>query len=458
MRLDRYLAKSRIIDIRSKDLKGALQELLHVSTARLSEKMDPGKLLKAVLERESSMATYLGNGVALPHVRIKMKRPYLFAIGRCPEGIQYDGMSEYKKVRIFILMLASDKENNYLEVLASVAHQFQEKSVVEHIINSPDLTVFRERVFQGMGGLLARPKRSQTRFNTLLLKEAAAIAMAADCSTMLLFADTFAGSINLPKSIKRLQTIVVTQTPLRTRSDHSAEDKKKSLPSIELRSVSQQRLSQLRSAVLIGLTKGLIKSEEKLCCVGGIPGSNLLDTVVVVDVAKEFQSVLATEEDLLPPSVKVEVMERLLSIATELAVQGREGKPVGCLFVVGDSAKVSTMVKPLVLNPFYGYAEVDRNVLNPFMDETIKEFSSIDGAFIIRGNGVIESAGTLVHAPAYYYRDLPSGLGSRHSAASAISMATDCIAIVISASTGKVTLFRNGVMLPLLQKSSDNSL
>ncbi len=462
MRLDRYLAKSRIIDIKSKDLKGALQELLRVSISRSSEKMDPAKLLRAILERENSMTTYLGNGVAFPHLRLKMKRPYLFAIGRCPEGIQYDGMSEYKKVRIFILMLASENEKNYLEVLASIARQFQEKSVVEHIIISPDLNTFRERVVQGMGGLLARPQRAQARFNSFLLKEAAAIAKTAGCSTLMLFAETFAGAIDLPRSIRQMKTIVVTHTPLRLRSTGTAQKKKRGekekVASIELRSVSQQRLSQLRSAVLIGLTRGIIESDEKLCCAGGLPGSNLLDTIVVVDVAKEFQSVLVSEKDILPKSVKVEVMERLLSIATELAVQGREGKPVGCLFVVGDSAKVSTMVKPLVLNPFYGYAEVDRNVLNPFMDETIKEFSSIDGAFIMRGDGVIVSAGTLVHAPAYYYRDMPSGLGARHSAGAAISMATDCIAIVISASTGKVTLFRNGVMLPLIQKSYDSSL
>ncbi len=460
MRLDRYLAKSRIIDIKSKDLKGALQELLRVSVSRLSEKMDQAKLLRAILERESSMTTYLGNGVAFPHVRIKMKRPYLFAIGRCPEGIQYDGMSEYKKVRIFVLMLASENENNYLEVLASIARQFQEKSVVDHIIASRDLPTFQERVVQGMGGLMAQPERRQSRFNSYLMKEAAAIARTAGCSTLMLFAETFAGAIKLPKSGKQLKTIMVTHTPSRpmSRSEKSLKKKEEDVASIELRSVSEQRLSQLRSAVLIGLTRGLIASEDKLCCLGGIPGSNLLDTILVVDVAKEFQSVLVSEKDLLPKTVKVEVIERLLSIATELAVQGREGKPVGCLFVVGDSAKVSTMVKPLVLNPFYGYAEVDRNVLNPFMDETIKEFSSIDGAFIIRGDGVIESAGTLVHAPAYYYRDMPSGLGARHSAAAAISMATDCIAVVISASTGKVTLFRNGVMLPLIQKSCDNSL
>ena len=85
------------------------------------------------------------------------------------------------------------------------------------------------------------------------------------------------------------------------------------------------------------------------------------------------------------------------------------------------------------------------------MDETIKEFSSIDGAFVIRGDGVVESAGSLIQA-ADYNHNLPSGLGSRHAAAAAISVATDCIALVVSSSSGQVTLFRRGVMMALTEK------
>jgi DNA integrity scanning protein DisA with diadenylate cyclase activity len=110
------------------------------------------------------------------------------------------------------------------------------------------------------------------------------------------------------------------------------------------------------------------------------------------------------------------------------------------------------MTTPLVLNPFYGYRSEDRNVLNPFMDETIKEFSVIDGAFVIRGDGVIESAGSQIHAPAEFYQNLPPGFGTRHATAAAITKATDSVSICISTSSGQVTLFRKGVMFPLLEK------
>ena len=126
--------------------------------------------------------------------------------------------------------------------------------------------------------------------------------------------------------------------------------------------------------------------------------------------------------------------------------------------MVGATAQVEKYVKPLVMNPFFGYKDEDRNILNPFMDETVKEFSTIDGAFVIRGDGVVTSAGSLIQATDAEHM-LPSGLGSRHAAAAAITLQTSCIAVVVSASTGQVTLFRKGVMLPLTEKkvlSSDN--
>jgi DNA integrity scanning protein DisA with diadenylate cyclase activity len=208
--------------------------------------------------------------------------------------------------------------------------------------------------------------------------------------------------------------------------------------------------------MLVALSRGVIAFNDRICCIGGMTGSNQFDTVVVVEIEREFQTLLTGHADLLPDDVKPEVLERIIAVATELAVEGREGRPVGCLFVLGDSTRVERLTKPLVLNPFFGYKEEDRNILNPFMDETVKEFSSIDGAFVIRGDGVVLSAGSLIQATDTDHA-LPSGLGSRHAAAAAISVATQCIALVVSSSTGQVTLFRRGVMLPLTEKKMSTS-
>lgn len=447
MRLDKIIARSRIVDLKSLDLEGALQELLAVCVEKFSD-LKPEALLKGLLARESTMTTYLGFGVALPHVRIKMSRRYILAIGRSRVGIRHDGALADERVHLIVMLIAGEKARDYLQVLASIARQVKDKELVENLVNAPDLDSLYERLVGGFGGLRA-VEAQQNRVNRLMFREAERVAQGADCSAIVIFGDTFIGGIQPGVLRTKMKTILVTRTALEISDD---DDDEHFTETIQVRSFSNQRLAQLRSAMLVALTRGIVTFSDRICCVGGITASNQFDTLVVVDIEREFQTLLTgSTADLLPEDVKPEVLERVIAVATELAVEGREGRPVGCLFVVGDDEKVSSLSKPLVLNPFFGYKEEDRNILNPFMDETVKEFSSIDGAFIIRGDGVVESAGSLIQATDSTH-ELPSGLGSRHAAAAAISVTTNCISIVVSSSTGQVTLFRRGVMLPLTEK------
>jgi DNA integrity scanning protein DisA with diadenylate cyclase activity len=255
-----------------------------------------------------------------------------------------------------------------------------------------------------------KPRRRHNRFNNLILREAAKIAKGAQCTSVLVFADTFGGGVEVGKTFKAFKTVIIAHG-----TSDAVVEREEIDAVIPMRAYSNHRFSQLRSAVLIGLTRGIFSNTDRLCCIGGLPQSNQFDSITVVDVEREFDTALASKSDMLPVSVKPEVIERVLAIATELAVEGREGRPVGCLFTLGNSELISEFTKPLILNPFHGYKDEDRNILNPFMDETVKELSSIDGAFIIRGDGVLVSAGSLIHAPDYTH-DLPSGLGSRHAA------------------------------------------
>lgn len=448
MRLERHIARNRIVELQSTDLKGALSELLENASACFSD-LKRDSLLRSLLQRESTMTTYLGNGVALPHVRVKMPRRYVLVIGRSRKGIEHDGTLEGDRAHLILLLLADDRARDYLQVLATVARLVKEPDLVASLVGAPTLVDLHDRLVAGVGGILARPVQAQqNRVNRLMIREADRVARGAGCRAIMVFGDTFVGGIEPGAWFPKTKTILVTRNHVEL-DDESAADK--AVEVIQVRSFSNQRMAQLRSAVFVALSRGVISFSDRLCCVGGLAGSNQFDTVVILDVEREFHTLLGGHADLLPGDVKPEVLERVLGIAMELGVEGREGKPVGCLFVLGDTARVERLTKPLVLNPFYGYKEEDRNILNPFMDETVKEFSSIDGAFVIRGDGVVASAGSLLQA-ADADHVLPSGLGSRHAAAAAVSVATDCISIVVSSSTGQVTLFRRGVMLPLTER------
>jgi diadenylate cyclase len=445
MRLDKIIARSRIVDLRSLTLEAALAELLDVSIAKFPD-LKRDVILKGLLARESSMTTYLGLGVALPHVRVKSSRRYILAIGRSRAGIRHHGAMSGEKVHLIVMLIAGDSARDTLQVLASIGRLVREQELVDSFVHAPDLDTLFERLLGGFGGM--RPiQAQQNRVNRLMFRQAEHVAKGAGCSATMVFGDTFIGGIEPGILRPKIKTILVTRNPI-----EAEENESKFTDTIQVRSFSSQRMAQLRSALLVALTRGLITFNDRICCIGGITGSNQFDTIVVAEIEREFQTLLSgSGTDLLPEDVKPEVLERVLAVATELGVEGREGRPVGCLFVVGDTTRVEEYTKPLVLNPFYGYKEEDRNILNPFMDETVKEFSSIDGAFVIRGDGVVEAAGSLVQATGNSLA-LPSGLGARHAAAAAISVATNCISVAVSSSSGQVTLFRRGVMLPLTEK------
>jgi diadenylate cyclase len=166
----------------------------------------------------------------------------------------------------------------------------------------------------------------------------------------------------------------------------------------------------------------------------------------------EIELFSASTADPLPADVTPAVFERVLTLAGELGVEGREGRPVGTIFVIGDSDHVLAQSSQLVINPFHGYSESERNLLDPGLEETIKEFSAIDGAFVVRGDGVVMAAGRYL-APNYRLDGkLPQGLGTRHQAAAGITAVTLAVALCISQSTGTVSIFKEGRLITDIQK------
>jgi DNA integrity scanning protein DisA with diadenylate cyclase activity/mannitol/fructose-specific phosphotransferase system IIA component (Ntr-type) len=451
MRIDRYISNSRIIDLSSKDLRSAYSELLDTFGTQLNTPASRKKVLKELVEREKSLTSYIGEGVALPHARVPMKRPYALAVGRCPAGLTFEGKDSYEDIRFVFLLLANEKAKNYLSFLAALARAFQDNSVMDQLWMARDKNEFKNAVRKAFAETDDRPARRRTKFNKLLTDEAAKIAKAAECSTILVFTDVFPPTLAPRMTFPNFKVVLAGEGVTEEDQAHHRAD-----ATLAVRALSRSRLSQLRAAILLGLTREIFGFQDRVCCVGGIPDSGQLDTVLVVDVDEEFESVIGQGDEMLPTDVAAESLERLTAIATDLATAGREGKSIGAMFVLGDHEEVIKRSKQLILNPFHGYAEEDRNILNPFMDETIKELALIDGAFIVQGNGVVESAGCLIQAKADEI-DLPGGMGTRHAAAAAITQTTESLALVVS-SSGQVTYFRKGRMFTLFDKSEGRSL
>jgi len=143
--------------------------------------------------------------------------------------------------------------------------------------------------------------------------------------------------------------------------------------------------------------------------------------------------------------VSTEVLEQIVSLAVEIAREGREGRKIGTLFVVGDSGEVMKRSKPLILDPLQGHPDEHKQIENPDMRETIKELAQLDGAFLVSNAGVVLSAARYIDA-ASDSLDLPLGLGSRHVAGASISRQTNAVAVVVSESS-LVRMFDDGELV-----------
>ena len=128
-------------------------------------------------------------------------------------------------------------------------------------------------------------------------------------------------------------------------------------------------------------------------------------------------------------------VEEVLQLSVELAREGREGRKIGTLFVVGDVEETLRRSRALLLDPLYGHPREALDVSRADFRETVKELAQLDGAFLIDDDGTFAAACRYIDvdvgSPTYF----TPGLGTRHAAAASISAATRATAIVVSQSS-----------------------
>ncbi len=202
-------------------------------------------------------------------------------------------------------------------------------------------------------------------------------------------------------------------------------------------------INRIRMVIIEMVDEGILHEGDYIFC------------IVDKDVGIEFDSmffIFKIDENFtkfskrkLKREIHSDVFDRVMEIAKELAREGREGRHVGTAFIIGDSENVLKKSRQLILNPFEGHSPDERNILDPRIKETIKNFAQLDGVFVIDKTGYIHAAGRYLNVDTSSV-DLP-GLGARHHSACAITKETNAIAIVLSESGGVIRVFNDGILV-----------
>lgn len=429
---------NRMINLKGSDKSLALEQL--VSTAARALSLNAGEQLDlsaAVHAREAALNTQLGPGWAAPHAMLDFADELTLVIGRSKAGIDF-GRAEMGRVHlVFLLIMSPRLHDHYLKVLSQIANAFKGDDRAERIERA--LRADTPQKLRSALGEAARKRVVVSRrlppVTRALIRNLLRFADEIDAEAILLFSDVFRNQSLLSGFISRHMVLATRGVDV---PDALAE---RARGVIRLARGDFSPESAVQLAMLAAGARDLLGNGSRVVAVCGEKGSDVFDAVRIEtprDVVSRIYS-KGGRDGVLP-----EVFERAVQLLVELAEEGREGKRIGTSFILGDEEAVKPLTQQLTINPFKGYSDNERNLMDPALEETVKEFSCLDGAFIIGRTGVIQSAGSYLNPPAEVRVELVSGLGTRHRVAAAMTKATKAIALVLSQSTGRVTVYKSG--------------
>ncbi len=187
------------------------------------------------------------------------------------------------------------------------------------------------------------------------------------------------------------------------------------------------------------IQEDLVEEGESLLIVDSV-FKDSLDTFSFIE-AENYNSGLYSL--FMKSRAEASVIRDVIKLLVELGRKGQEGEPTGALFVVGDAGRVMDNSRSLAYNPF---ERSHVHVGDPIVKEMLKEFSRLDGAFVVSDSGKIVSAYRYIEASSKGI-EIPKGLGARHVAGASITKETNSIAVVLSESDSMVRIFKGGKLI-----------
>lgn len=281
---------------------------------------------------------------------------------------------------------------------------------------------------------------SENRESKLLVNHCFELARQLRITKILVFAESVLDQRYILEHKEQETIILLTKDKAKIREEFQPHCTVLSLPGENL-----SRSDQFQLGLLIAVLHNLVEHDETVLCITGLVGSLRLDNLLITNLLRDNKWFQKHAYEKIPKKIlRSKEFIRLLDIALRLAGQGREGKKIGTIFVLGDYQKYDKYLTQLVLNPCKGHAKKNRNIHDNDFFETIREFAALDGAFIIDNTGVVEKAGTYLNPPASENTSMLKGFGARHAAAASLTAVSEALTITVSESSSSVVVFFNG--------------
>ena len=133
VQLIKLLRRDQIeLALKAKDRNEAIDELVTKAANKFS--LDKEQVKQLVLDREALDSTGLGNGVAIPHCRVKDLGEPRVMLGFSKEGVDFHSLDQSISQAVFLILIPVNDPQSQLEIIAQVATLFSKPEVIQEFI------------------------------------------------------------------------------------------------------------------------------------------------------------------------------------------------------------------------------------------------------------------------------------------------------------------------------------
>ncbi len=123
-------------DLMAASKNEALTELT-ASVVKVAGNLDRDEVVRVLQERERLGSTGIGEGVAIPHGKLKNLDSLLLSFGRSREGVDFDSM-DGKPAHLFFLLVAPEESVGvHLKTLARISKLLKNADVRQRLLDAP---------------------------------------------------------------------------------------------------------------------------------------------------------------------------------------------------------------------------------------------------------------------------------------------------------------------------------
>jgi PTS system nitrogen regulatory IIA component len=132
--LDVLLKEAILPDLKANDKKGVLEELV-TPVARIAD-INHDYLVKVLMERERLGSTGIGEGIGIPHGKVKGLESLVLGFGLSKKGVDFDSMDGQPAHIFFLLLTPENSTGLHLKLLARISRILKNEPFKQRLLHA----------------------------------------------------------------------------------------------------------------------------------------------------------------------------------------------------------------------------------------------------------------------------------------------------------------------------------